>query len=232
MKGYITDQQNGFPYPDIEKEYENDSKRIILPSPDAVTIINNDIYECINNRKSRREFTDKSITIEDLSYLLWATQGIKNYSPDGKKVLRTVPSGGCRHPFVTYLAVNNVTGLEMGIYRYLPVKHKLVFLFKIRDLRKRLTDAACNQKFAGECAVCFIWSAVPYRTEWRYGTAAYKDILIEAGHLCQNLYLAVESIGCGTCAIAAYTQKDMDEIINVDGNEEMTIYLAPVGTLN
>lgn len=75
----------------------------------------------------------------------------------------------------------------------------------------------------------FVWSAIPYRTEWRYSVLSYKDILIEAGHICQNLYLACEAIGAGTCAIAAYSQKLMDALIGIDGEDELTVYLAPVG---
>jgi SagB-type dehydrogenase family enzyme len=88
------------------------------------------------------------------------------------------------------------------------------------------------QKFIGKSAVVFVWAAIPYKTEWRYSFISYKDILIEAGHICQNLYLACEAIGAGTCAIAAYEQKAIDELIQVDGENEMTVYLSPVGKIN
>ncbi len=75
----------------------------------------------------------------------------------------------------------------------------------------------------------FIWTAIPYRMEWRYGLAAHKVIAIDAGHVCQNLYLACEAIVAGTCAVAAYDQDAVDHLIGVDGEEEFAIYLAPVG---
>ncbi len=86
-----------------------------------------------------------------------------------------------------------------------------------------------NQKFSGKSAVFFIWAVIPYRTEWRYSIISYRTIPIEAGHICQNLYLACEAINAGTCAILAYDQKGIDELIGVDGEEEFTIYVAPVG---
>jgi len=86
-----------------------------------------------------------------------------------------------------------------------------------------------DQPFVGQAAACFIWSAVPYREEWRYGTQAAKGILLDAGHVCQNLYLACESIGCGTCAIAAYRQEELDRFLGLDGEDELVVYLAPVG---
>ena len=70
---------------------------------------------------------------------------------------------------------------------------------------------------------------IPYRTEWRYDLLASKVIAVDAGHLCQSLYLASEAIGCGTCAIGAYTQKKIDALLGVDGIDEFTTYIAPVG---
>jgi nitroreductase len=86
-----------------------------------------------------------------------------------------------------------------------------------------------RQGFLEHAAVIFIWTAIPYRTEWRYTVVAPKIIAQDSGHLCQNLYLACEAIGAGTCAIGAYDQARMDAFLGVDGEEELTLYLAPVG---
>jgi len=189
------------------------------------------LFTCLNNRKSRRKYTDEPLSIEELSFLLWATQGIKG-KVNAKATKRTVPSGGSRHPFETYLAINNVTGLHCGIYRYLPLEHSIVFLFTESDQCNRIAKAALNQVFVGNCAVTFIWSVIPYRCEWRYTTESKKIILQDSGHLCQNLYIACEAISCGTCAIGAYDQKLFDELLKIDGIDEFTIYVAPVGKVD
>ena len=80
-------------------------------------------------------------------------------------------------------------------------------------------------------ALVFIWSCVPYRGEWRYTTKAHKVMLLDAGHVCQNLYLASESIGCGTCGIGAYDQSSVDDFLGLDGSDEFVVYLAPVGRI-
>ena len=167
-----------------------------------------------------------------LAYLLWATQGVRQVTMGGKGRLRTVPSSGGRNPFETYLAISRVHGIAPGVYRYLPFEHRLVHLFAGESLAERLGELAMDQSFVGQAAVCFIWSAVPYREEWRYGTQAAKGILLDAGHVCQNLYLACESIGCGTCAIAAYRQEDLDRFLGLDGEDELVVYLAPVGKVD
>lgn len=143
--------------------------------------------------------------------------------------MRTVPSGGARHPFETYLAVFNVEGLDAGMYRYEPFEHELIYLFDVESMSEKISDATLGQKFVGLGAVTFIWSCIPYRSEWRYHIASHKTMLLDAGHICQNLYIACETVGCGTCGIAAYDQKKIDSLIQVDGEDEFVVYLAPVG---
>ena len=118
------------------------------------------------------------------------------------------------------------------MYRYLPLDHSLVFLFEDEEMEAKMIEGTLGQKFAGNCAVTFIWTAVPYRCEWRYSVESAKLILQDSGHLCQNLYLASESIECGTCAIGAYDQEFMDNFLNIDGNDEMVIYISPVGKIS
>ena len=93
----------------------------------------------------------------------------------------------------------------------------------------RLGQAAFEQRFVARGAVTFLWTTIPERMEWRYADASYKVIALDVGHVCQNLYLACEAIGAGTCAIAAYDQEVSDALLGVDGESEFTLYMAPVG---
>lgn len=229
-KGIITDQMKGIPYPPLQKPYDEESAEITdLPEFDKSIIQKNDIFECIKDRRSIRKFTNEFLTKEELSYLLWATQGVGKIIRDGYATLRTVPSAGARHPFETYIIADRVEGINRGVYRYLALTHQLLFRFNQDDMQEKLNLANLGQKFVGDAPLVFAWSCIPYRTEWRYSIKAHKAILLDAGHVCQNLYLAAESIGCGTCAIGAYDQKAMDDLLELDGNDEFVVYLAPVG---
>ena len=192
-------------------------------------VVTASFLETLKGRKSRRNYSEDHISLNELSFMLWSTQGVKKIVNKGYATLRTVPSAGARHPFETYIIVQNVEGLNPGLYRYLPLEHKLVFEGEIQDLKERLDDATLSQKFIAASAVTFVWAAVPYRAEWRYEYAAAKHIAIDAGHVCQNLYLAAEAVGAGVCAVAAYDQDRMDELIMVDGKDEFTVYMAAVG---
>lgn len=223
-----TDQNLGIKPPPIQKPYAEEKQIISLPTPkEWKNIHNKDIVSVIKDRRSHRKYLDKPLTLDELSFLLWATQGVKKNL--GSTVLRNVPSAGNRHPFESYICVSNVEGFKKGVYRYLPLEHELLFEFAATDMAGKITDATLGQFFVSTAPVVFVWTAIPYRTEWRYSVASYKVIAIDVGHVCQNLYLACEAIGAGTCAIAAYNQKLMDELVKVDGTEEFTIYLAPVG---
>jgi SagB-type dehydrogenase family enzyme len=224
-----TDQNRGVASPPIEKPFPPDAVRIDLAKfgkwQDIPGI---DLTKAIRNRKSRRVYTREPMTLDELSFLLWATQGIRTRMDEGH-ALRTVPSAGCRHALETYLCVNHVKGLLAGIYRYLPVEHQLLLVRADEKASEKIVGAIFGQPYPGEAAVTFVWTAIPYRMEWRYSLAAAKVIALDAGHVCQNLYLACEAIGAGTCAVAAYDQQAMDHILKVDGQDEFTIYLASVG---
>lgn len=227
--GFQTDQQQGVEHPPTQKPYPKGAMLIDLVSPDDFTVGGMSLLDVINKRKSHRRFVDLPLSLEELSFLLWTTQGIKRTTPNGVTTFRTVPSAGSRHAFETYLLIKNVTSLSPGLYRYLPAEHKLLPIKSEPYLPTKLADACCGQTFIASAAVTFIWTAIPYRMEWRYSVLAHKVIAIDVGHVCQNLYLAAESIHAGTCAIGAYFQDRVDKLIGVDGKEEFAIYLSPVG---
>jgi SagB-type dehydrogenase family enzyme len=201
-----------------------------LPDPDPDLIINPDFFQLIQERESRRQYTQESISKAELSFLLYTTQGVKKVV-GGYATRRPVPSAGARHPFETYLAVNRVGDLTPGLYRYLPLDHQLLFLEALEELPGLLATANLGQRFVGQAACVFIWSCIPYRAEWRYMDHGHKNMLLDAGHICQNLYLAAEALGLGTCAIGAYDQAAMDALLELDGMDEYVVYLAPVGKI-
>jgi SagB-type dehydrogenase family enzyme len=225
----MTDQSLVMPPPPIEKPYRSDKERIpLVPSTDFLELYKINLLSAIEQRKSRRQFKAERISLTELSLLLWATQGIKKVIDEGH-ALRTVPSAGARHALETYLAILNVDSLATGFYRYLPVSHSII-AERLDDFAgQQIVAASLYQNWIANAAVVFIWVAIPYRMEWRYGLAAHRVILIDVGHVCQNLYLACEAIGSGTCAVAAYDQEKMDEVLGLDGNDEFVVYMAPVG---
>jgi SagB-type dehydrogenase family enzyme len=240
-KEHDTDQRLGVPAPPPQKPYPEDATLIELVPAGELTLGQMPVMEAIRRRRSRREFTAEPLTMEELSFLLWATQGIDRKATQAfgawlvtkdpaaaraRALLRTVPSAGGRHPFETYLLLNRVRGLEPGLYRYLSVEHKLLFLRAGAELAAQTADTF--MRWVQRSAVVFIWTTIPYRTEWRYSIVAHKMIAQESGHVCQNLYLACEAIGAGACAIT-YDQSKVDTLLGVDGEEEFAIYVAPVG---
>ncbi len=241
LDNYTTDQEKGLPRPDVEKPYPEDAVLVDLVAPQDFKVGQVPLAEVISKRKSQRYFSDEALTLEELSFLLWATQGVREVSEDGMRYFRNVPSGGNRHPIETYLSVHRVEGLKVGLYRYLPIEHKLLLLKDDPDIAEKTAKGGRDQNrkgpdgepfhFQRESAVFFIWTAIPYRTMWRYSVVGPKMVAIDAGHLCQNLYLAAGAIGAGTVACGAIDRKTMDQVLGVDGENEFTLYMAPVGKL-
>ena len=224
-----TPQNRGVPPPPMEKPCRVDAARTVLTAPGRWSGVSPvPVEQAIARRESRRRFGHEPLTLDELSFLLWSTQGVRRSLGQGV-TLRTVPSAGARHAFETYVVALRVAGLDIGVYRYLPSEHEIVLEFADPEADERIIEAAHGQSFAGSAAAVFIWTAIPARMEWRYGDASYKVIAMDAGHVCQNLYLSCECIGAGTCAIAAYRQDLMDSFLRLDGVDEFAIYVAPVG---
>jgi len=224
-----TDSNKGISEPAPQKPHK-EGKLIDLVDPSnfeyKITL-----QDAIKKRRSRRKFNKDSLNLEQLSFLLWSTQGVTDANI---ATHRAVPSASARHPFETYLGIRRVKGVEPGIYRYLPLEHKLYLVSDDKEDLEELSNSCfeVNTPPIRSAAVVFIWTAMAYRGEWRFGPYAYKLIAMDAGHLCQNLYLAVQAIDAGACAVAAYDQKRVDRLVGANGHDEFAIYLATVGGIS
>lgn len=224
----LPDQELDVPQPPLELSYPGDAAVIELPAVDCIRVKEVSLRQAIERRKSVREYARIPLSQEELAYLLWCTQGVKAITPR-PATIRNVPSAGARHALETYLLVNNVTGLNPGIYRYLALEHELLPISLSSGLAQKVAAAAVGQDFVVNSAVTFIWTAVIYRMKWRYGERGYRYIHLDAGHVCQNLYLAAHALACGVCAIGAFDDDALNALLGLDGEEHFAVYLAAVG---
>jgi SagB-type dehydrogenase family enzyme len=223
-----SDQQRGLPQPPLEIAPAADDVPIDLPQPSTIQVDALDLRMALEGRVSVRRYDETPLTLTELSFLLWCTQGVK--SVEGTyATMRTVPSAGARHALETYLLANRVQGLAAGLYRFLAIEHKLIQVDLRPGIADQATESCWGQQMVKASAVTFIWVAVPYRMTWRYGQRGYRYMHLDAGHVCQNLYLAAQSVACGACAIAAFSDEGMNQLLGLDGIERFVIYLATVG---
>ncbi len=221
-------QHRGVPQPPLEQSIPDDAAIIQLPSPASISIPPMDVRKAIEQRTSLRRFSQNDLSLEELSYLLWVTQGIKSIS-DRPATIRNVPSAGSRHAFETYLLINRVAALTPGLYRYAALKHCIYSANITVGINEQVTTACKEQSHIRTSSATFFWVAVMERMAWRYSERAYRYVLLDAGHVCQNLYLAAESIQCGVCGIAAYDDDLLNAALGLDGEKELTVYAATVG---
>jgi SagB-type dehydrogenase family enzyme len=208
-----------------EKRGERPGRATVsLPSPPLESGPN--FWKVVQKRRSFRDYTDEPLNLQELSTLLWATQGVteKAFSP----WYRTVPSAGALHPIDTYLVVNRAEVFDPGVY-LLNVPDYSLELKKGGDFSLPIAQAALEQEMAGSAAVVFVWVAVIERSRQKYRQRAYRYIYLDCGHIAQNLYLAATAMDLGCCGIAAFFDDEVNELVGVDGQEETAIYLATVG---
>lgn len=220
LKGGMLDWENK---PEIYKEYP-DSRQIELPPFDAIKTL--DTMAALKRRKSIRHYSGKPLSLEELSYLLWASSGIQRV--ERGNAFRTAPSAGALYPIETYVLVDAVDGAAPGAYHYSVRTHRLEEL-RTGQLAHDIVLAALNQKMCIEAAAIFIWTAVFGRSKWKYKERAYRYIYLDAGHVAGNLTLAATGAGLGTCQIGAIFDDEVNAIIGVDGKQESAIYMSLVG---
>jgi SagB-type dehydrogenase family enzyme len=190
-----------------------------------------DLRTAVEARRTIRQYAATPLTLDELDYLLWVSQGVKHVSPR-PATARTVPSAGARHAFETYLLVNRVEGLEPGLYRFLAIENGLVNLEATADIAEQIKTACLDQPQLVNCAAAFIWVAVVERMFWRYVERGYRYLHLDAGHVCQNLALGAEQIGGGICPIAAFDDEKLNSALGLDGEEMFAVYLATIGKKN
>ena len=210
--------------PPLYKKYLK-AKKFKLPKPVYEGL---SLEEALRARRSIRDYSDKLVSLNVLSQLLFAAQGITGQ--DGDLMLRTSPSAGALYPIEIYIVVNNVAGLARGIYHYAVTDHSLELIQK-GDFRKKITGCALDQEMAGESDVTFILTAIFRRITWKYEDRGYRYAYIEAGHIGQNIALQSASLGLGAVGIGAFYDDDINKLIGIDGKSEATLYLYTVGTL-
>lgn len=184
------------------------------------------IWPVVAKRRSVRDFLPEQLSKEDLSRLLWASQGVTGRE-EGYE-LRAAPSAGGLYPVETYVLVNDVAGVERGVYHYSVLGHELEQLRK-GDFRTQASQAALDQDMAYHAPVVFIWTAIFQRSKWKYGQRAYRYVYLDAGHIAQNLALAAVALGLGSCQIGALYDDEVNALIGVDGVRESVVYMSVVG---
>ncbi|MCX7681071.1 MAG: SagB/ThcOx family dehydrogenase [Anaerolineae bacterium] len=199
-----------------------ETQKITLPDPRGYRGLS--LEEAIGTRRSIRNYTTVGLSLEELSRLLYAAQGIT-----ARQGLRASPSAGALYPIELYPVVHNVAGLEPGLYHYAVREHALELL-RQGDLRAAVVKASLGQGFLGQAGVCFALTALFQRTRWRYRERTYRYVLLEAGHIGQNLYLAATSMGLGACAIGAFLDDEWNNLLQVDGVTEAVVYVISVGS--
>ena len=194
--------------------------RVKLPEPCSTS--DTSVETALSERRSIRDYSGENLTLEEVSQLLWAAQGIT--SPWGG---RTAPSAGALYPLELYIVVGDVEGIDKGVYKYKPEEHELKKV-KEGDIRAELADAAGGPECVRDAAIDIVFTAVYERTTGKYGGRGIRYVHIEVGHAAQNVYLQAVSLDLGTVVIGAFIDDQVKELVNA-GEQENPLYIMPVG---
>ena len=202
------------------------AERIQLPEPDLSRPAN--FWQCLATRRSERNTTPDPLSLDELSKIMWAGQGVTARA--GTYLLRTAPSAGALYPFETYLYIDKVKEVPQGIYHFNVADFTLERLQE-GDFNRAVTTATLGQPVVRRAAVVIIWTAMMLRCMVKYRERAVRYIPMDLGHVCQNVQLAATAMAMGSCPIGAFYDDDVNKLLGVDGEEETVLYLITVGKL-
>ncbi len=191
--------------------------------PAGVDLDKASLGSCILSRKSVRNYSETPLTLSQISTLLaYCCRTIPG------RPHRPAPSAGALFPLEIYPLGFNVQGLERDVYHYDPRNHSLEHLHR-PDFLDEIRHAIFVPEIAQTASAIFVITAVFGRTKIKYGERGYRFTLLEAGHIAQNLCLVATAMEVGTCVIGGYVDDAVNEIVDIDGVEEASIYLVSVG---
>jgi SagB-type dehydrogenase family enzyme len=216
------------PEPPHELPVREGQTVIKLPSPKKFKVPDTSVRSTIENWEPVGFFSRSSISLKELSFVLWCTQGFRRTVAETIQI-RNVPSSGSRYPLETYFVTGEVDGLETGLYRYLPFTHSIVVERLDSGLPLEMSTASMNFKIITRAAVTFLWVAIPYRSVWAIGNRGYRSVLIEAGHTCQNLIISAACFGYEVYPIDMFHDNMIAKLANLDTETQWPVYLAAVG---
>jgi len=196
------------------------AQTILLPKPSITGGM--PLHQVFHERRSRREFSDKPVSMKKLSQLLWSAQGISD--PEGKK--RTAPSAYEVYPISMFAVVRNVSGLEPGLYEYLPETHALGNLL-MPNAGAQL-DQTNPQDVVKNAPVVLVAAAAYGKGVELMQEHAKSSAILEVGHIGQNVYLQAESLKMATVVVAGFNPEQIGKALGLDLRETV-IYLIPVG---
>ena len=188
---------------------------INLPRPKTSGAMS--LEEAVSKRRSIRSFASKELSLEQISQLLWATQGI---TEEGRG-FRAAPSAGALYPLEIYLLKND------GVFHY-DIKGHSLNRTGARDVRSEIVRAAWGQSFIKQAPVSIVISAVRSRVTARYGERGNRYVDIEVGHAAENLHLQAVALGLGSVPIGAFTDGEVQKILGLPRDRD-PIYIIPVG---
>ena len=218
------------PIPPIEKPYPPEAELIVLPEPELLDDHQVSFLELVELRSTIREYSSKPLTMKELSYLLWCTQGVKMVLP-ANGTMRTVPSAGARHALETYLFIEGVEKVPVGLYRFLPLEHALLPVKLGMEVKEELASGFNQLTMFQNSAVTFVWASTLERMEYLYGHRAWQYLYLDAGHVCQNLYLSAYTIQTGVCALGSFNDVELNQALGLDGKDEFAVYAAHIGKI-
>ena len=196
------------------------------------------LEEALFRRRSIRVFSIKAIPLSSISRLLQLSYGVSGYSflkTRGEAYrydLRTAPSAGALFSCEVYLAALNIRNLKKGIYHYSPGHNELEILTLNNDIGKLMNESIIDAAVFQNWAASLIITGTFRKAITKYGERGYRYILLDAGHIGQNIYLAANALDLGVVGVCGFYDDKVNDVLSLDSRDESALYLMLLGQID
>jgi len=201
-----------------------------IPLPADLPPAQLDFDQAVLTRRSRRDFSGEPVSFPEAAKLLFYANGVTG-SVEGHEgrpqYFRAAPSGGALYPVELYLIALRVGELEAGLYHYDPFANHLARLAQ-RDLSRDLVEITFTPELA-QAGLALILTGISLKNRVKYGERGYRFLLLEAGHIAQNVLLTAHALGLGAVTIGGFVDDELNRLVGVDGVDEFGLYLIAAG---
>jgi SagB-type dehydrogenase family enzyme len=198
-----------------------------LPRPSVPDVR---LADALQARRSERKFASGDVTLLELATVLHAGYGVTHPAgSDDPQPLRAVPSGGALYPLEVYVALARVQGAEAGLYHFDPLRHVLEVRSPAASPLQGLRETAIYPEIVEGCAAVLLVTGVFWRSRFKYGLRGYRFVLLEAGHLAQNVLLVCAALGLAAVPLGGFYDRPVDDLLGADGVNESILYAVCLG---
>jgi len=190
--------------------------------------LSRDLSDLLRQRRSVRRYREEPVELWQVGQLLGWSHGLMRAPADASPPRRPAPSAGGLYPMEIFVAAQSVVGLKRGVHHYDVETHSLKQVAAGCALEE-IHRATLYPEIVTRASLYVMMAAAFGRTCHKYGERGYRFVMLDCGHLAQNLHLVGAAVGLGSVGIGGFLDDQLNDVLDLDGVNEAVVHTMALG---